>query len=108
VTPTLTNADAVRVFAETERARLARRIEQIRTEVRAGTLTASETFTALALAYEDHEDGIRQVRRAFTSSARRFLATLDIGPATPAPLLFQYAVKIREFLTVLIAAEAGQ
>jgi hypothetical protein len=71
-------------------------------------LTASETFTALALAYEDHDDGIRQVRQAFTASATRFLGTVVATPATPAPLLFQYAAKIRRYLDALLAAEASQ
>jgi hypothetical protein len=108
VIPTMANAEAVRVFAENERVRLGRRIAQIKVEVQAGNLTPSEVFTAMALAYEDHEDGAGQVWLAFTASARRFLATLTVTPATPSPLLFQYAAKIREYLAALLAAEPGQ
>jgi hypothetical protein len=88
-------AAAVRLFTANETARLGARIEQIRGEVRAGTLTPTEVFTAMALAYEDHAEGIAQVRRAFTAAARRHLAEPETGDAATC----------RSFLATLLATD---
>jgi hypothetical protein len=92
---------AVRRFIETETARLGARIRRIHAEVAAGHLTPSETYTALALAFEDHADGIAVVRRAFTASASRFLAE----PVGSAP---DYAARCRRVLATLLAVDGPE